>query len=54
MVWQTVDEAIDQPGCKSIPCAHPIHDVGDFVMRAEQKILAIVQAGRPAVRIRVL
>src|ERR1043165_8426041 len=42
-------QSINQPAGEAIASTYAIHNLGDIVMPAEQKFLAIVEARRPAV-----
>ncbi len=53
VAWQ-VKQSEDQSAREAVAASHAIHDMGDFVMAAEQKLAAIVQACGPAVMRRAL
>src|SRR5258706_1448755 len=53
VAWQ-VKQSEDQSAREAVAASHAIHDMGDFVMAAEQKLAAIVQACGPAVVRRAL
>src|ERR1051326_214001 len=42
-------QSIDQTASETVSAANPIHNVRDLVVAAHQKLIAVVQARRPAI-----